>query len=50
MLRLKLTKEAYNWTFDEDFYVPEEVYNHFKEKVLMNGEKKNRNGKNFCKL
>ncbi|MFP3722869.1 transketolase [Niallia circulans] len=37
---LKLTKEAYNWTFDEDFYVPEEVYNHFKEKVLMNGEKK----------
>lgn len=37
---LKLTKEAYNWTFDEDFYVPEDVYNHFKEKVLMNGEKK----------
>lgn len=37
---LKLTKEAYNWTFDEDFYVPEEVYNHFKEKVFMNGDKK----------
>ncbi|MEZ7791164.1 transketolase [Niallia circulans] len=37
---LKLTKEAYNWTFDEDFYVPEEVYNHFKEKVFMNGEKR----------
>lgn len=47
---LKLTKEAYNWTFDEDFYVPEEVYNHFKEKVLMNGEKKNRNGKNFLQI
>ena len=37
---LKLTKEAYKWTFEEDFYVPDEVYGHFKEKVAINGEKK----------
>ncbi|WP_400247741.1 transketolase [Niallia sp. JL1B1071] len=37
---LKLTKEAYNWTFDEDFYVPDEVYNHFKEAVAIHGENK----------
>ncbi|WP_312093873.1 transketolase [Niallia sp.] len=37
---LKLTKAAYNWTFEEDFYVPDEVYNHFKEKVVINGDTK----------
>ena len=37
---LKLTKEAYKWTFEEDFYVPDEVYNHFKEKVAIHGDKK----------
>jgi len=37
---LKLTKEAYKWTFEEDFYVPEEVYQHFRETVLEAGEKK----------
>lgn len=37
---LKLTKEAYNWTFEEDFYVPSEVYNQFKEKVEHVGSKK----------
>lgn len=37
---LKLTKEAYKWTFEEDFYVPEEVYDHFKNVVVENGEKK----------
>lgn len=37
---LKLTKEAYNWTFDEDFHVPDEVYNHFKETVAIHGENK----------
>lgn len=37
---LKLTKEAYKWTFDKDFYVPEEVYEHFRKTVEENGEKK----------
>lgn len=37
---LKLTKEAYKWTFEEDFYVPEEVYVHFKKLVAEHGEKK----------
>ena len=37
---MKLTKEAYKWTFEEDFYVPDEVYNHFKEKVAIHGDKK----------
>lgn len=37
---LKLTKEAYQWTFEEDFYVPEEVYEQFKKYVVENGEKK----------
>ncbi|CAM3430322.1 transketolase [Aeromicrobium ponti] len=37
---LKLTKEAYKWTFEEDFHVPEEVYDHFKQQVAENGSKK----------
>ncbi|GLB59242.1 transketolase [Cytobacillus sp. NCCP-133] len=37
---LKLTKEAYKWTFEEDFYVPAEVYDHFKQQVAENGAKK----------
>ncbi|MEK4148255.1 transketolase [Robertmurraya sp. FSL W8-0741] len=37
---LKLTKEAYNWTFEEDFHVPNEVYEQFKKLVVENGEKK----------
>ncbi|WP_018665461.1 transketolase [Heyndrickxia acidiproducens] len=37
---LKLTKEFYKWTFDEDFYVPEEVYSRFHEQIIGNGEKK----------
>ncbi|ANU19603.1 transketolase [Planococcus plakortidis] len=28
---MKLTKEYYKWTFEEDFHVPEEVYDTFKE-------------------
>lgn len=36
----KLTKEAYKWTFEEDFYVPDEVYTHFKETVADKGDKK----------
>ena len=37
---LKLTKEAYSWTFEEDFHVPSEVYNHFNEKVVQAGSQK----------
>lgn len=37
---VKLTKEAYNWTFEEDFYVPAEVYERFRTLVLEQGEKK----------
>ncbi|KAA9021829.1 transketolase [Niallia endozanthoxylica] len=37
---IKLTKEAYNWTFEEDFHVPEEVYDQFKKLIIENGEKK----------
>jgi transketolase len=37
---LKLTKEAYAWTFEQDFHVPDEVYAHFKQSILENGEKK----------
>jgi transketolase len=37
---LKLTKEAYKWTFEEDFHVPEEVYTHFQKQIVENGEKK----------
>ncbi|MCI3985983.1 transketolase [Bacillus sp. K7] len=36
----KLTKEAYAWTYEEDFYVPSEVYEHFAEAVKESGEKK----------
>lgn len=34
-----LTKEAYKWTFEEDFYVPDEVREHFK-KLAEEGKKK----------
>ncbi|MCM3595660.1 transketolase [Metabacillus idriensis] len=37
---IKLTKEAYAWTFEEDFYVPDEVYAHFKESAEQFGSKK----------
>lgn len=37
---VKLTKEAYNWTFEEDFHVPSEVYDRFKALILEQGEKK----------
>ncbi|MBP2240234.1 transketolase [Cytobacillus eiseniae] len=37
---LKLTKEAYKWTFEEDFHIPEEVYEHFRKQVVEQGEKK----------
>ena len=42
----KLTKEAYSWTFEEDFHVPSEVYDHFKTAVKDAGQKKNQRGMN----
>src|SRR3954451_10138988 len=30
---IKLTKEAYKWTFENDFHVPEEVYDHFRTQI-----------------
>ncbi|WP_203362475.1 transketolase [Bacillus sp. REN10] len=36
----KLTKEAYQWTFEEDFYVPDEVYNRFEEMIVQPGQTK----------
>ncbi|ALC81156.1 MULTISPECIES: transketolase [Bacillus] len=36
----KLTKEAYKWTYDEDFYVPSEVYDHFQTEIKESGKKK----------
>lgn len=46
---LKLTKEAYKWTFEEDFHVPSEVYNHFQKLVVENGEKKEKEWKELLK-
>jgi transketolase len=37
---LKLTKEYYKWTFEEDFHVPTEVYDRFNEKIVEAGFKK----------
>ncbi|MEH7094499.1 transketolase [Neobacillus vireti] len=37
---LKLTKEAYKWTFEQDFHVPQEVYDNFQKLIVENGEKK----------
>src|SRR5699024_11221967 len=35
-----LTKEYYKWTYEEDFYVPSDVYEDFKEKIIKKGEQK----------
>ena len=37
---IKLTKEAYNWTFEEDFHVPQEVYDQFNKLIVENGKNK----------
>lgn len=37
---MKLTKEYYKWTFEEDFHVPEGVYETFKESAEQLGTKK----------
>ena len=44
---IKLTKEAYNWTFEEDFHVPAEVYDHFKTLIVEQVRKKKKNGMNL---
>ncbi|KZZ82738.1 transketolase [Bacillus sp. SJS] len=35
----KLTKDAYKWTFDKDFHVPDEVYEHFAKTIKEDGKK-----------
>jgi len=35
---VKLTKEYYKWLYEEDFYVPEEVYAFFKKNVKERGQ------------
>ena len=47
---LKLTKEAYKWTFEEDFHVPEEVYDHFKKLIVEKGVKRRRLERIVCKI
>ncbi|WP_147803893.1 transketolase [Alkalicoccus halolimnae] len=37
---VKLTKAAYDWPFEEDFFVPAEVYEHFESEVMEAGKKK----------
>ncbi|SES28213.1 transketolase [Salipaludibacillus aurantiacus] len=36
----KLTKEAYKWPFEEEFFVPDDVYSHFKSLVVEAGLRK----------
>ncbi|KON91993.1 transketolase [Rossellomorea marisflavi] len=37
---MKLTKDYYKWTFDQDFHVPDEVYARFEEKIQQAGSEK----------
>jgi len=37
---MKLTKEAYQWTFEQDFHVPDEVYSRFEERIQQAGSEK----------
>lgn len=37
---MKLTKDYYKWTFEEDFHVPEEVYESFREATTKLGLEK----------
>jgi transketolase len=37
---MKLTKEAYKWTFEKDFHVPSEVQERFQEQIVDAGQKK----------
>ncbi|MEI5906734.1 transketolase [Bacillus spongiae] len=33
-----LTKQSYEWGFENDFHVPDEVYNRFDEKIVQKGK------------
>ena len=35
----KLTKESYQWPYEEEFYVPDSIYEHVKKKVMEYGGK-----------
>ncbi|SIT66895.1 transketolase [Edaphobacillus lindanitolerans] len=35
---MKLVKEYYNWTFEQDFHVPDEVYETFRDAAKRQGE------------
>ncbi|MFK2825096.1 transketolase [Bacillus sp. B190/17] len=35
---LKLTKDYYQWTFEQDFHVPEGVYSRFEELIVQKGK------------
>ena len=35
---VKLTKESYQWLYEDEFYVPEEVYTYFKKNVQERGQ------------
>ncbi|MBO0993027.1 transketolase [Bacillus sp. SD088] len=37
---MKLTKEYYKWTYEEDFHVPAEVYELFEKTIIKNGQEK----------
>ncbi|RIW28752.1 transketolase [Bacillus salacetis] len=37
---MKLTKEAYKWTFEQDFHVPSEVQERFQQQIVDAGQKK----------
>lgn len=37
---MKLTKEYYKWTYEEDFHVPAEVYELFEKTIIQNGQAK----------
>ncbi len=37
---MKLAKEYYKWTYEEDFHVPEEVYEHFEKTTISRGANK----------
>ncbi|PLT32102.1 transketolase [Bacillus sp. V5-8f] len=44
---LKLTKDAYKWTFEKDFHVPDEVYKHFEESCVQAGLSKEEDWNNL---
>ncbi|KKB38868.1 transketolase [Bacillus thermotolerans] len=46
---MKLTKEYYQWTFEEDFYVPEEVYGRFEELIVQKGREAEEKWNNLFK-